>query len=58
MIRLWLTFIVFAILIHASITAWRSLSGLEKWSLTKTIGYSIIVSLLAVTVMTLIVILF
>lgn len=58
MIRLWLVFIVFAILIHLGITSWRALGGLEKWALTKSIGYSIIVSLLAVMVMTLIVIVF
>jgi hypothetical protein len=58
MIRLWLTFIVFAVLIHFSIVAWRALSGKERWSLTKTLGYSIIVSLLAVAVMTGIVIAF
>ena len=58
MIRLWLVFIVFAILIHFSIVSWRALSGKEKWSLTKSIGYSIIVALLAVLAMTLMVVLF
>ena len=58
MIRLWLVFIVFAILIHFSIVSWRALSGKEQWTLTKSIGYSIIVSLLAVLVMTILVILF
>jgi len=58
MIRLWLVFIVFAVLIHFSIVSWQSLSGKEKWSVTKTAGYSIIVSLLAVMVMTTIVIMF
>jgi hypothetical protein len=58
MIRFVLVFLVFAILIHASITAWRSLSGLEKWALTKSVGYSIIVSLLAVIAMMFLVIIF
>ena len=58
MIRLWLVFIVFAILIHFSIVSWRALSGKEKWSLTKSIGYSIIVALLAVLAMMLLVVLF
>jgi hypothetical protein len=58
MIRLWATFLVFAILIHFSIISWRALSGKERWSLTKTAIYSIIVSLLALMVMTVIVILF
>lgn len=58
MIRLWLTFAILAILIHMGITAWRSLTGLEKWTLTKTITYSIIVALLAIAAMVGIVILF
>jgi hypothetical protein len=58
MIRLWLAFFILAALIHFGITAWRNLNGKERWTLTKSIGYSIIVSLLAVLVMTVIVILF
>ena len=58
MIRLWLMFFMFAIIIHFSIIAWRALSGKEKWSTVKTILYSALVSLLAVSVMTAIVILF
>ena len=58
MIRLWAVFLLFAILIHFSIISWRVLSGKERWSLTKTFGYSIIVSLLAVLVMMFIVVLF
>ena len=58
MIRLWLAFIIVAVLIHFGITAWRKMEGKDQWTLTKSIGYSIIVALLAVLVMTLIVILF
>jgi hypothetical protein len=58
MIRLWLVFAVFAVLIHFGITAWRNLNGKERWSLTKTAFYSIIISLLALMVMTALVILF
>lgn len=58
MIRLWLAFAVLAVLIHLGITAWRKMEGKERWTLTKSIAYSIIVSLLAVLVMTVIVILF
>ena len=58
MIRLWLAFAVFAVLIHFGITAWRNLNGKERWSLTKTAFYSILVSLLALAVMTTLVILF
>ena len=58
MIRLWLAFAVFAVLIHLGITAWRNLNGRERWTLTKSVTYSMGVSLLAVLVMTVIVILF
>ena len=58
MIRLWLVFVIFAVLIHFGITAWRRMEEKERWSLTKTAFYSIIVSLLALAVMTGIVILF
>jgi len=58
MIRLWLAFAILAVLIHLGITAWRNMSGKERWTLTKSVTYSIIVALLAVMVMTLIVIVF
>jgi ABC-type transporter Mla maintaining outer membrane lipid asymmetry permease subunit MlaE len=58
MIRLWLAFIIVAVLIHFGITAWRKMEGKERWTLTKSVTYSIIVVLLAVLVMTVIVILF
>jgi hypothetical protein len=58
MIRLWLMFAIFAVLIHLGITAWRNISGKERWTLTKTAGYSIIVALLAVLAMSVVVILF
>jgi hypothetical protein len=58
MIRLWLAFAILAVLIHFGITAWRNMEGKERWTLTKSIAYSILVSLLAVLVMTVIVILF
>jgi hypothetical protein len=58
MIRLWLTFAILSMLIHFGITAWRNMTGKERWTLTKSLTYSIIVALLAVLVMTVIVILF
>jgi succinate dehydrogenase hydrophobic anchor subunit len=58
MIRLWAFFILFAVLIHLGIAAWRALSELEKLALTKSILYSLFVSLLALAVMSGIVILF
>jgi hypothetical protein len=58
MIRLWLAFIIVAVLIHFGITAWRKMEGKEQWALTKSIGYSILVSLVAVMLMTVFVIAF
>jgi len=58
MIRIWLAFAVLAVVIHFGITAWRNMTGKERWALTKSIVYSILVALLAVLVMTVIVILF
>jgi hypothetical protein len=58
MIKLWLMFAVFAVLIHLGITAWRNISGKERWTLTKTAVYSIVVALLAVLAMSAVVILF
>ena len=58
MIRLWLAFIIFAVLIHFGITVWRRMERKEQWSLTKTAFYSIIVSLLVIVAMMFIVVLF
>jgi hypothetical protein len=58
MIRLWLVFAILAGLIHFGITAWRKMEGKERWTLTKTAFYSILVSLLAMLAMTVIVVLF
>ena len=58
MIRLWLAFAVLAALIHFGITAWRKMEGKEQLALTKNIGYSIIVALLALMMMTAVVVLF
>jgi len=57
MIRLWLVFVVLAILIHLGITIVREMDGKDRWTLTKSIAYSILVSLLACAVMAVIVIL-
>jgi hypothetical protein len=58
MIRVILAFAILAALIHFGITGWRSMTGKERWSLTKTVSYSIIVSLLAIVVMMFIVVIF
>jgi hypothetical protein len=58
MIKALITFAAFAILIHFVIVSWRSLSGLDKWALTKTLGYSIIISAIALSVLLSIVVIF
>ena len=58
MIRLWLVFAVLAVLIHFGITTWRKMEGKERWTLTKSIGYSIIVASLALVLLVSLVILF
>jgi len=58
MIRVFLAFAILAALIHFGIMGWRSMTGKERWSLTKTVSYSIIVSLLAIVVLMFIVVLF
>jgi len=58
MIRFVFAFVILAVLIHFGITAWRKMSGSERWSLTKTAFYSIIVSLLAIVAMMFLVLLF
>ena len=58
MIRFIFLFAILAALIHFGITGWQKMSGSERWTLTKTAIYSIIVSLLAVVVMMFMVVLF
>ena len=58
MIRFIFLFAILAALIHFGIMGWQKLNNAERWSLTKTAIYSIIVSLLAVVVMMFMVLLF
>jgi hypothetical protein len=58
MIKIWLAFAIMAVSIHFGITAWRKMEGKDQLALTKSIGYSILVSLAAVMLMTVLVILF
>lgn len=58
MFKLWISFAVLVTAIHFGIAGWRSLTGREKLDLTKSVFYSIVVSLLAIAGMSLIVILF
>jgi hypothetical protein len=58
MIRFLFVFVILAVLIHFGIMAWQKMSGSERWALTKTATYSIIVALLAIVVMMFLVVLF
>lgn len=58
MIKFLLTFIILAVIIGFGIKMVRQMTGKERWALTKTIGYATICSLLAITVMTFIVLIF
>jgi hypothetical protein len=58
MIKLWFSFALLAVLIHFGITALRNMNGMEQLALTKSIGYSILVSLAAVMSMTVLYIVF
>jgi len=58
MIRLWLVFGILFTAFYFAIPAFRKLTGKEKWDLTKTFLYSMMCSLLAVTAMIIIVVLF
>ena len=58
MIRFIFLFAILAVLIHFGIIGWQKMSGSERWTLTKTAIYSIIVSLLAIVVMMFMVVLF
>jgi hypothetical protein len=58
MIRFLFVFVVLAVLIHFGIMAWQKMSGSERWTLTKSVTYSIIVALLAIVAMMFLVVLF
>ncbi len=58
MIRVILAFVVLAALIHFGIMGWRSMSNKERWSLTKSLSYSIIVALLAIVALMFMVVIF
>jgi uncharacterized membrane protein len=58
MIRLWLMFAILFAVFYFVIPAFRKMKGKEKWDLTKTLLFSMVCSLLAVSAMVLIVVLF
>ena len=58
MIRLWLVFAILFAVFYFVIPAFRKMKGKVKWDLTKTLLFSMVCSLLAVSAMVLIVVLF
>ena len=58
MIRLFLVFLVTFLIVTFSIQGFRALTGLEKWEFTKILFYGIIVSMVTVTILAAIVIMF
>ncbi len=58
MIRGILAFLIMWVLVVGSISAWRSLSGKEKWSLVKSVTYGGVTALVALVILVGIVILF
>lgn len=58
MIRVYLAFVIIAILIGFGITAFRQMSGKEKWDLTKTIAFSVGCSILSLCILVTLVVLF
>jgi hypothetical protein len=58
MIRLILAFMLVFGFFFFGLQAWRNLSGMEKWALTKYAGYSILCAVLTTALLTLLVVLF
>ena len=58
MIRLWLVFAILFTGFYVGIPAFRKMKGKEKWDVTKIVLFSTMCSLLAVSAMVLIVVLF
>ena len=58
MIKIILAFLLLALAIGVGIDVVRSMSGLEKWQLTKVLAYAIICSLLTTVLLVAIVVLF
>ncbi len=58
MIRGILIFLITCALVYGGIEGFRSLTGKQKWALTKSVGYSILVSTIALVILTAIVIAF
>jgi hypothetical protein len=58
MIRMYIAFFIAFAICYFGIDAYRKLTGKDKWALTKLLGYSILCSVLAVSILSAIVILF
>jgi len=58
MIKIILAFLLLSVVIGMGITAVRSMSGLEKWQLTKVLAYATMCSLLAIVLLVAIVVIF
>lgn len=58
MIKIILAFLLLSVVIGMVITAVRSMSGLEKWQLTKVLAYATMCSLLATVLLVAIVVIF
>ena len=58
MARMILAFIVVFGLFHFGIQAWRDTTGLEKWTVVKSLTYSLILAILTLVALTTFVILF
>lgn len=58
MIKGILAFLILTVLIHLGISGFRKLHKLEKWNVVKTLTYSAVVALIAVSALVAIVVLF
>jgi hypothetical protein len=58
MIRVVLIWLMLSVAVGVGITAFRSLTGSEKWELTKIVAYATICSLVAVVLLGILVVLF
>jgi len=58
MIRLIIAFFILTVLIGVGINQFRSMNGKEKWELTKIAAYATMCSLLSITLLTALVVLF
>jgi hypothetical protein len=58
MIRIILAFVILAVLIGFGITAFRQMNGKERWDLTKTVAFSLVCSILSISILVTLVVLF